>query len=49
MKAVMLLLIVILMEAFNRFLAKIVHFVTTRQLDYFVSRNKKVFEELAKE
>jgi hypothetical protein len=36
------------METFTRFLARIVHFITTRQLDYFVSRNKKVFEELAK-
>jgi hypothetical protein len=37
------------METFTKFLARIAHFITTRQLDNFVNRNKKVFDELAKE
>jgi hypothetical protein len=36
------------MNAFDRLFAWFVHFITKRQLDYFVNKNKKVFDELAK-
>jgi hypothetical protein len=35
-------------EVFSGFIAKIGHRVIKTQLDRFVSRNKKVFEELAR-
>jgi hypothetical protein len=36
------------MNVFDRLFAMVVHFITKRQLDYFVNKNKKVFDELAK-
>jgi len=36
------------MNVLDRLFARFVHFVTKRQLDYFVNKNKKVFDELAK-
>jgi hypothetical protein len=36
------------MKVFDRLFAWVVHFIMERQLDYFVSKNKKVFDELAK-
>jgi hypothetical protein len=29
--------------------ARYIHFITTRQLDHFVRKNKQVFDELAKQ
>ena len=36
------------MNAFDRIFAWFARFITKLQLDYFVSKNKKVFDELAK-
>jgi hypothetical protein len=36
------------MKAVDRLFARFASFITKRQLDYFVSKNKKVFDELSK-
>ena len=39
---------VLIMSAFSKIASKCFHRITTLQLDAFVNKNKKVFDELAK-
>ena len=40
---------VIKMTKLTSIVSKFVYYITTRQLDHFVNKNKAVFEELAKQ